>query len=95
MYLVLDRPDSERRLRDNYCEVVDHNDFAEKNGTGPELSLFCYHSYMQNCCGTDNIVHRKVTKFLNPSKRGQDLDLKILDFSRRQYLSFADSLGRF
>ncbi|CAJ1965407.1 unnamed protein product [Cylindrotheca closterium] len=95
MYLVLDRPESERKLRDNYCELIDENEFARKNGTGPELSLYCYHSYMQNCCGTDNMVQRKVTKFLQPQLRGADLNLKITDFTNRQYLSFEDSLGRF
>ncbi|KAL3931806.1 MAG: hypothetical protein SGBAC_011136 [Bacillariaceae sp.] len=95
-YLVLDRPESERKLKDTYCEVVDENEFAKKqNVTGPQLSLFCYHSYMQNCCGTDNTVHRKVTKYLQPNKRGEHLDLKVTDFTKRQYFSFEDSLGRF
>lgn len=95
IYLVLDRPASERKLRDNYCEVIDNNDFGMKNGAGPELSLFCYYSYMQNCCGTENIVHRKVTKFLEPKWRGKDLELELKDFSKKQYFSFENSLGRF
>jgi len=89
-YLVLERPYSERPLRDNYCEIIDRGS-AEK---GPQLSMYCYHSYMQNCCGTDNTVHQIVTKFLQPSMRSEVLDFQGKNFTKTMYLSFEDSLGR-
>ncbi|KAL3939839.1 MAG: hypothetical protein SGBAC_005517 [Bacillariaceae sp.] len=95
MSLVLGRPESERTVQDGYCEVIDENDDGSKEGMGPMLQLYCYHSYMQNCCGTTNKVHRKVTKFLNPRYRGQPINATIEDFYPRQYFSFEDSLGRF
>ena len=96
MYLALDRPESERKLRDTYCEVVDANEKGTKpNVTGPQLSVFCYHSLMQLFCGTDNPVHRKVMKCLDPEYRynQKPFDLEIQDFGPTQYLSFEDGLG--
>lgn len=93
-YLVLERPYSERPLRDNYCEIIDLNDFGQAKNEGPQLNMYCYHSYMQNCCGTDNIKHRVATKFLRPSMRSEVLEFNPRDFQNTMHLSFEDSLGR-
>jgi len=95
MSLVLGRPESERTVKDGYCEVIDANDDGKKEGIGPDLHLYCYNSYMQNCCGTSNKVHRKVTKFLQPRLRAMPINVTIEDFYPRQYFSFEESLGRF
>lgn len=80
MALILGPPESERTVEDGYCEVIDENDDGSYGGVGPVLHLCCFHSYMQNCCGTSNKVHRKVTKFLDPRYRGQPINVTIEDY---------------